>query len=73
MRQTTTFRKKAYRLNMTGSIWSPAALDVAHAIIRTHGRVEIVELAGTQKPLEFRLHPALDTWSEEQLKPKTSK
>ena len=62
------------RINMNGSAWSPYALDVAHGILRTYGTVEIVLVA--PKPPEeptvisFNLHPALDAWSAEQLKPK---
>ncbi|MGA2053640.1 MAG: hypothetical protein ABSH19_10045 [Opitutales bacterium] len=70
MSNKKTSPKSGSRLNMNGQRWTPAMRDMAHSIIRTHGHVEIVELAGTQKPLEFRLHPALDAWSAAQLKPK---
>jgi hypothetical protein len=62
-------RKTQWTLNMNGMAWSPHALDLAHGLIRTYGRVSIVNLpAPMAGRIEFNKHPALDAWSEKQLK-----
>jgi hypothetical protein len=62
-------RKTGWNLNMNGMAWSPLALSVAHGLIRTHGRVSLVNLpAPLAGRIEFFDHPALDAWSEKQLK-----
>jgi hypothetical protein len=62
------------RLHMNGSAWSPVALHIAHSIIRTYGSVEIAELpAPLPRLIEFKLHPALQAWSDEQLKLQSQK
>jgi hypothetical protein len=65
-----TILKTKWNLHMNGMAWSPAALDLAHGLIRTHGRVSIVNLpAPLAGRIEFNKHPALDRWSDAQLKP----
>ena len=62
-------RKTQWTLNMNGMVWSPAPLRVAHGLIRTYGRVSIVNLpALLPGRIEFNKHPALDAWSDGQLK-----
>lgn len=73
MSNKKTSPKSGSRLNMNGIHWTPAARDIAHSIIRTYGQVKIVGLPGPLLPVGFINHPALDAWSEEQLKPKAVK
>ena len=62
-------RKTQWNLNMNGIPWSPAPLRVAHGLIRTYGRVSIVNLpAPLAGRIEFNKHPALDAWSDGQPK-----
>jgi hypothetical protein len=70
MPEKKQIRKRGWTLDMSGIAWSPAALNVAHGLIRTYGRIAIVNLAGQpeNKPIEFNKHPALDAWSDGQLK-----
>lgn len=65
-------QKTQWRMNYFGSAWTADVLQLAHAILRTYGRVAIKwSSAPGKEPIEveFRTHPALDAWSNAQLKP----
>jgi hypothetical protein len=72
MSNKKTSPKSGSRLNLNGQRWNLAMRDMAHSIIRTHGRVEIIGLPAASPKLEFKLHPVLDAWSMEQLIPASS-